>query len=64
MIITKKIIPVLSEQLTLYSRGEDQEGEECCEPSLLTEGCMEEVVGTRFDLARSKLVMRRDDSHK
>ena len=28
MIITQETIPVLSEQLTLYSRGDGQEGEE------------------------------------
>ena len=55
MIITQETIPVLSEQLTLYSS---------CELFLLREGCMEEVVGTRFDLARSRLITRRDDRHE
>lgn len=64
MIITRETIPVLSEQLPLYSRGEGQEGGECSDASPFREGSMEEVVGIRCDLARSRLVTRRDGSHK
>lgn len=55
---------MLSEQLPLYSRGEGREAGECSDASLLREGSMEEVVGIRCDLARSRLVTGRGGSHQ
>lgn len=65
MILTQEAIPGLHDQLTLYSRGEGQEGEQIAVSYLLfREGCMKEVVSIRFDCARSRPVTRRDDSHR